>query len=187
MAMTQDTSSFKKVVVLIGLTLLVGGAEISSAATIIQDKKFGALITTSTETVPYIQFDPSLGTLTDVELVMTSQIVVPIGSLIAAFASAFPIILDGITTQVTTNFNVSDNNVFNGQFIGVGSFLATFDYFANCAGSCGGDGWSGNLKITYTYDPPPSQVPLPAALPLFATGLGALGLLAWRRKRKAAA
>ena len=26
--------------------------------------------------------------------------------------------------------------------------------------------------------------PLPAALPLFATGLGALGLLAWRRKRK---
>jgi len=30
-------------------------------------------------------------------------------------------------------------------------------------------------------------VPLPATLPLFATGLGALGLLGWRRKRKAAA
>jgi hypothetical protein len=29
--------------------------------------------------------------------------------------------------------------------------------------------------------------PLPAALPLFATGLGALGLLGWCRKRKAAA
>jgi len=29
--------------------------------------------------------------------------------------------------------------------------------------------------------------PLPAALPLFATGLAALGLLGWRRKRKAAA
>jgi hypothetical protein len=27
--------------------------------------------------------------------------------------------------------------------------------------------------------------PLPAALPLFATGLGAMGLLGWRRKRKA--
>ena len=28
-------------------------------------------------------------------------------------------------------------------------------------------------------------VQLPAALPLFATGLGALGLLGWRKKRKA--
>ena len=32
----------------------------------------------------------------------------------------------------------------------------------------------------------PNPTPLPAALPLFATGLGALGLLGWRRKRKAA-
>jgi PEP-CTERM motif len=33
----------------------------------------------------------------------------------------------------------------------------------------------------------PSTVPLPASLPLFATGLGAMGLLGWRRKRKAQA
>jgi hypothetical protein len=32
-----------------------------------------------------------------------------------------------------------------------------------------------------------TATPLPATLPLFATGLGALGLFAWRRKRKAAA
>jgi hypothetical protein len=32
-----------------------------------------------------------------------------------------------------------------------------------------------------------SPTPLPAALPLFATGLGAMGLLGWRRKRKALA
>jgi len=31
------------------------------------------------------------------------------------------------------------------------------------------------------------ETPLPATLPLFATGLGALGLLGWRRKRKQAA
>jgi hypothetical protein len=31
-----------------------------------------------------------------------------------------------------------------------------------------------------------ATTPLPAALPLFATGLGALGLLGWRRKKKAA-
>jgi hypothetical protein len=30
-----------------------------------------------------------------------------------------------------------------------------------------------------------ATTPLPAALPLFASGLGALGLLGWRRKRKA--
>ena len=35
------------------------------------------------------------------------------------------------------------------------------------------------LESTFT-----SQTPIPAALPLFATGLGALGLLGWRRKRK---
>jgi hypothetical protein len=32
-----------------------------------------------------------------------------------------------------------------------------------------------------------AETPLPAALPLFATCLGAMGLLGWRRKRKAAA
>jgi len=32
----------------------------------------------------------------------------------------------------------------------------------------------------------PSATPIPAALPLFASGLGALGLLGWRRKKKAA-
>jgi hypothetical protein len=33
----------------------------------------------------------------------------------------------------------------------------------------------------------PSATPLPTALPLFTTGLGAMGLFGWRRKRKAAA
>jgi hypothetical protein len=36
------------------------------------------------------------------------------------------------------------------------------------------------LEIT----PAASATPLPAALPLFASGLGGLGLLGWRRKRK---
>lgn len=33
----------------------------------------------------------------------------------------------------------------------------------------------------------PAATPIPAALPLFASGLGALGLLGWRRKRRASA
>jgi hypothetical protein len=35
--------------------------------------------------------------------------------------------------------------------------------------------------------PADGPTPLPAALPLFATCVGALGLLGWRRKRKAQA
>ena len=42
-------------------------------------------------------------------------------------------------------------------------------------------------NVTYLRDLQVSETPLPAALPLFATGLGALGLLGWRRKRKAIA
>jgi hypothetical protein len=40
---------------------------------------------------------------------------------------------------------------------------------------------------TTTFLDGSTSTPLPAALPLFASGLGALGLLGWRRKRKAAA
>jgi hypothetical protein len=43
------------------------------------------------------------------------------------------------------------------------------------------------LDLSFATPPPPPATPLPAALPLFATGLGALGLLGWRRKRKAPA
>jgi hypothetical protein len=39
----------------------------------------------------------------------------------------------------------------------------------------------------FIYGEPVSAVPLPGALPLFATGLGALGLLGWRRKKRLAA
>jgi hypothetical protein len=39
--------------------------------------------------------------------------------------------------------------------------------------------------MTFTTETP--EIPLPAALPLFATGLGALGMLGWRSKRRAQA
>ena len=44
-----------------------------------------------------------------------------------------------------------------------------------------------NARSTKSISITVNQTPLPAALPLFATGLGALGLLGWRRKRKAQA
>ena len=43
------------------------------------------------------------------------------------------------------------------------------------------------LILDVTTAGTPAPTPLPATLPLFATGLGAMGLLGWRRKRKNAA
>jgi hypothetical protein len=43
--------------------------------------------------------------------------------------------------------------------------------------------WAITPQISFDLDP----TPLPATLPLFMGGLGALGLLGWRKKRKAAA
>ncbi len=48
----------------------------------------------------------------------------------------------------------------------------------------GGDGFKAYLV---EYNQPVTPVPVPAALPLFAGGLGLLGVMGWRRKRKAAA
>jgi hypothetical protein len=45
---------------------------------------------------------------------------------------------------------------------------------------------TGSLQVSVSADSL-AQTPLPAALPLFAGGLGALGLFGWRKKRKSAA
>jgi hypothetical protein len=47
------------------------------------------------------------------------------------------------------------------------------------------DGGSDLRDAHGTISAPVPQVPLPGTFPLFATGLGVLGLLGWRRKRKA--
>jgi hypothetical protein len=46
--------------------------------------------------------------------------------------------------------------------------------------------WGQGIDQSFTLDII-NPTPLPAALPLFAAGVGALGLLGWRRKRKQAA
>jgi hypothetical protein len=60
------------------------------------------------------------------------------------------------------------------------------DIRLNLSGTCGAcarlTAYSIILDVTTT-----PTVPLPTTLPLFATGLGALGLLGWRRKKKTAA
>jgi hypothetical protein len=65
---------------------------------------------------------------------------------------------------------------------------AALQFFVDDAATGFGEASGGFVDYIKISDSPNiSAVPLPAALPLFATGLGALGLLGWRRKRKAAA
>ena len=62
---------------------------------------------------------------------------------------------------------------------GEGDFIAQL-------GVCGGDlGVAGELSGCGSASEVTPTTPLPAALPLFAGGLGVMGLLGWRRKRKA--
>lgn len=67
-------------------------------------------------------------------------------------------------------FNFIDFGWANGSIPSMGAYRTI---------NAGTPGW--NLTIA-----PVSAVPLPAALPLFATVLAGGGLIAWRRKRKAA-
>jgi len=47
--------------------------------------------------------------------------------------------------------------------------------------------WTWGAAADQSYTVEIGTTPLPAALPLFATGLGAMGLFGWHRKRNAAA
>ena len=60
----------------------------------------------------------------------------------------------------------------------LGSDLDTYTLMGNTAGV------DGRMRLTLGFESS-TVVPIPATLPLFASGLGALGLLGWRRKRKA--
>jgi hypothetical protein len=60
-------------------------------------------------------------------------------------------------------------------------------FIDECVADNGSECTSTNADSASSAGAPPGTwvvTPLPAALPLFATGLGGLGLLSWRRKRK---
>jgi hypothetical protein len=82
------------------------------------------------------------------------------------------------------------NYIFNykGIFSGLPPSITTAFSYTVTAGDTSGGEFCAIECLTLTPTSVSETVtPLPAALPLFATGLGALGLLGWRRKRKAAA
>jgi hypothetical protein len=91
---------------------------------------------------------------------------------------------DGITQAIATTINTTYNVSF---WLDDNSSLTTFSRLSTNGDTTDSGGNGIDLLVYAGSIPGPSTVPLPAALPLFATGLGALGLLGWRRKRKAAA
>ncbi len=182
---------------LAALTMLVGGAEISSAATIVQPQNYGPLQGPDSSTsLSYNLFDPSLGTLSSVIIDFAGQFsetngVNFTGNLDVNATILFTVIGTGNgSVQNVTGSSTANSAAVVVAFTGLGTFPADFHYQSDCGpgiATCG-IGWSGSLDVTYNFTPSiPAETPLPSALPLFATGLGALGLLGWRKKRKQAA
>jgi hypothetical protein len=103
------------------------------------------------------------------------------------------ILPNSFPTWSATAYDLS-NSVLStvGESPQIGTFAATT--FVLTGADISSVTFSGNDFGVYGFANEPidtlvltSATPLPAALPLFASGLGALGLLGWRRKRKAAA
>jgi hypothetical protein len=94
---------------------------------------------------------------------------------------------DSITHLPENNFTVSNGQIVAANFFSSGPNVSSLQLFSSQANSLGilagpeEEATGGPV----TFSPVAPATPLPAALPLFATGLGALGLLGWRRKRKA--
>ena len=54
----------------------------------------------------------------------------------------------------------------------------------DCGGDCSDNPTAVRVEMTASATVSSGATPLPAALPLFASGLGAMGFIGWRRKRK---
>ena len=93
-----------------------------------------------------------------------------------------------------TSFNRSDVvNITEGVVYEVAMGVRVIVDSSNSFGTASVDpffqfpvGYSLDISSGVGNSPLSDATPLPAALPLFATGLGALGLFGWRRKKKAA-
>jgi len=197
--MTQDAGSFRKVAVLTGITALIGGAEISqSKATTLtpsQSQTFTSFTqtgngTTDSSVGPYNDFSSALGTLTGVQFQLSSNI----GEL-STFTPSLTatVTVDGITisTPASTtgayDFSVTNvNSTLLAYVTGGSTFNATLALtVSDCEGTCAvtWDPPAASLVVDYAYTPV-STTPVPAALPLFTTGLAGLGFTTWRSRRK---
>ena len=138
---------------------------------------------------PFAQFHPALGTLTNITLTVTG-IGVSVGNLPDLFFvenhfgnTFFEIKPSGNLFFISQSGSINLPDVL-ADFTGAGqerigvenSVMASIAFFS----------FPPSSFVTYEFTPV-AQTPLPTALPLFATGLGVLGLLGWRKRKSAAA
>jgi len=86
----------------------------------------------------------------------------------------------------TGNFPGTNREMFGGFFM-ASVLPSTLDVSTSSFALFLGGSGTVNYSISISLPDGAHFTPLPAALPLFATGLGAIGLLGWRRRRKAEA
>jgi hypothetical protein len=108
-------------------------------------------------------------------------------------------ILSATPTDVSFSFSpvvLSASNRYWVELLGDQSSSVEWSYSMDTSGTGVSKEFFGHQNAIFPNSDGPYQMlvtgnvattPLPAALPLFASGLGALGLVSWRRKRKARA
>jgi hypothetical protein len=156
------------------------------------------------------EFDsPSLGTSLCTSCFTPNTFTVGSGIETTLAISASQVTFDFSANQLVVNFTVSGLALRNDAFAGpVFTVLSgnPFDPVTSVTGMLASDvtetggklalnwtalnypnGFPVNAQIVVDFQNVVGTTPLPAALPLFAGGLGAMGLIGWRRKRKAAA
>jgi hypothetical protein len=108
------------------------------------------------------------------------------------FTTALGTFVENLTvSSVTTglqSLGIAASGTITETVLLSGSLLASAPVFYSASYTQnGGPGAQINGSFNDSTTAPIGGTPLPAALPLFASGLGALGLLRWRKKRKNAA
>lgn len=119
------------------------------------------------------------------------------------FKVVFNLPSDATNVSISGAANVDDQGYIfiNGNQIGTANESGNLTFSSNVASyfnsglneflvsdiNSGGGPSGAAFYATVSFDSGVSNTPLPATLPLFTTGLGALGLFGWRRKKKAQA